>query len=119
MRNLKLNLIFITACILFSYNNNIQATPTNYTTSNYFTPLSTAFDFKILPNPAQDFIKVNFKSNVSALLFIHDGLGNEVLSEVINNESDKEISLQNLSSGIYFVSIKINNETSIKRLVKY
>lgn len=84
-----------------------------------YTPSSSLFDFNISPNPAKDNIKIEFSENISGIIFIHDNLGNQVLELGINSSSNQDISLANISSGIYFISVKTNTKTVIKRLIKY
>jgi len=107
----------ISLLLIFSCLVSVQANEISPLTNNTYTLNS--FDFKVSPNPAENVIRVKFDTNITSDLFIYDGVGNKVLSETINNESSKEISLHDLKSGIYFVSVKVNDKTVIKRLIKY
>ena len=105
--------------LIFTSVNIIQAKEINPTITNAQSSTLNSFDFKVSPNPAKNYIKINFNDKITANISILDGVGNEVLFEKINNESSKEISLHNLNSGIYFISVKIDDKTVIKRLIKY
>ena len=91
------------------YNNQINSSETNLK----------LFDFNISPNPAKGNINIEFTKNMSGIIRIHDNLGNQVLEVDINDTLNQNISLEELNSGIYFVSVKTTEKTIIKRLIKY
>lgn len=112
---------FLLSCslVFLISTSSIQATDYNHFSNNTFEPSFKVFDFNVSPNPAKEYIVVKFTQNVNGTLLIHDGLGNQVMEQEVNNEKNKNISLQNLNSGIYFISVKTNAKTVIKRLIKY
>jgi len=114
-----LSLLMYFSLLIASYTTILAKETTPLTTIGTYNYQLNSFDFKVSPNPAKNIIKVHFNDNITSDIFIFDGVGNKVLSERINNESTKEISLLSLNSGIYFISIKINDKTVIKRLIKY
>lgn len=106
-------------CLFFLISTNDINANNNHFSIDTFEPTLKVFDFNISPNPAKNFINILFTENVTGILLIHDGLGNQVLEQEVNNETSKNISLQELNSGIYFISVKTNTKTIIKRLIKY
>lgn len=112
--------LLLIACCFFAINfNNIHAKTKFNNTIVEFRPSSASFDFNISPNPAKDNINIEFTRNVSGVIFIHDSLGNQVFKLTINGTVNQNISLENLNNGIYFISVKTNAKTVIKRLIKY
>ena len=91
------------------YHFNAISTPSNKPT----------FDFHISPNPANNEISIKFNEEIKASLSVYDGIGNQVIASSIKNESNKTIALNNLSSGIYFIRVKTDTKTIIKRFIKY
>lgn len=64
----------------------------------------------ISPNPASDFIQVDFHGQAFANWCIYDVLGNKIrLQAAESSESILRIDISQLSSGIYFLSL-INQE---------
>ncbi|MBN2779236.1 MAG: T9SS type A sorting domain-containing protein [Bacteroidales bacterium] len=62
-------------------------------------------NIKIFPNPAEDFVRINFKETGNYKITIFDIDGKNLITESIENKSNIEINIQDLSSGIYFISI--------------
>ena len=112
-------LLFIACCCIATNSTSLQAKTDYAYTTNKSAPNNKQFDFNISPNPAKDNINIEFSENVSGIICIHDNLGNQVLELEINNKSTKDISLEDLNNGIYFISVKTNSETVIKRLIKF
>jgi len=74
----------------------------------------------IYPNPAANSSTIAIESSVNnGVLEIYNSLGSKVYSQNISNESNSEISLntQNLTNGIYIVSLKSDNQTWQKKLI--
>ena len=78
-------------------------------------------DFFIYPNPVKKNNKVSiiFKQEYKSIeLRIIDALGRTVISEKQRNVSKKEkLPTKNLEKGIYFISIKVNNELLTEKLI--
>ncbi|WP_189358332.1 T9SS type A sorting domain-containing protein [Algibacter mikhailovii] len=71
-------------------------------------------EFNVYPNPAKDYITVN--SEINNTIKIISSLGLEV--KTINKASkSQEISVADLTSGLYFVSVSSDNGTGIKKLI--
>ena len=76
-------------------------------------------DFSLYPNPSEDYIEIQlnneFTNNVSLELYNQIGL----ICKIEKLFSSKtRIETEDLSSGIYFVKIKTENETIVKKLIK-
>lgn len=70
--------------------------------------------FSVYPNPAKDFITVNSENNNT--IKIISSLGLEV--KTIKNASKSQvISIANLSSGLYFITVSSDNGSGIKKLI--
>ncbi len=75
--------------------------------------------FLILPNPAKDFVKIT--SSDFALINaieLSDVNGRIIKSEKINSISEIQVSISELSNGIYFMKILSDKGTAIKKIVK-
>lgn len=68
------------------------------------------------PNPVQNILTVDLKSNVDTTIEIYDILGKRVFKNTINKTSN--LNLQALKTGIYIVKITQNNKAITKKLVK-
>lgn len=114
-------LTLLTSCCLFLLTsiNSVNANNVPQQSINLVETDIKLFDFNVSPNPAKEIINVEFTQNTTGTLFIYDGLGNQVLEKEVNNELNKKISLHELNSGIYFISVKTNAKTVIKRFIKY
>jgi hypothetical protein len=84
-------------------------------------PISTATDFSLAPNPAQDQVNVKINSNgaFQTKIVITNAVGQLVYE---NNNVDAKLSNLNISTsdlekGVYFVSVIQNNQTFTKKLV--
>lgn len=94
--------------------------------SGNFEPVSTEdFALKntltIYPNPSNGLIKIDFGGDLSSSMFkIHNTLGQEVFSEIINtsNQLDsRSIDLNDKEPGIYFLSIQSTKTLTTKKLI--
>ena len=79
-------------------------------------------EFHIYPNPTQDILNVNFtnaKNNIKISLI--DIQGRQVLNKNYSNKSNqfsKQLNIENLSDGIYILSINNGRTISNKRIIK-
>lgn len=71
------------------------------------------FQFRMHPNPAQDFITIE-TAFYPALLTISDLSGKKLFTETISNETN-QIDLSGFQQGIYL--LKLNNNSCIKKLI--
>ncbi len=75
-------------------------------------------DFIIYPQPSNGVITLSFENLIiNGNILIINALGENVYSERIFNETKKEIDLQNISSGIYFIKVLNGNSTYLKKLI--
>ena len=75
-----------------------------------YTPLT----MNVFPNPAEGKVNVNFegKGNIT----VSNMLGQTVY-HVENVENQKEISLNNMATGVYFVTVRSGNATATQKLI--
>ncbi len=73
---------------------------------------------KIYPNPTKDFIKISGNNNIEsiALYDINGRLLQEV--KVLGNQLEKELSLQQLTSGIYLIKVTSSKGVLLDKLIK-
>lgn len=82
--------------------------------NKYSLPMLTSIDenkalanyLKLFPNPATSILHFNLENETSVSVVITDVLGKIVLSETTQTNS---ILVENLTSGIYFLSVKIES----------
>lgn len=98
-----------------------DTTTINLTNVNAVSKIATRF--KMYPNPAKDnvFIEFYLADNSQVHLSLYDVMGKEVITLV---DSDLEqgthkfnITTKDLSNGIYFCCLKLNDKTEFKKLV--
>lgn len=75
-----------------------------------------ASDFSLYPNPAQEFIKVNFKSKGEILYSIEDLSGKTYISK--QSLSTNNIDISYLNSGVYIITLFQNNEITKLNFIK-
>jgi hypothetical protein len=68
----------------------------------------------IYPNPASDLIHISTTKEIQEILLIHLNSGIQIRRELTNRTLD----ISNLSTGVYLLSIKMNNEVIHKRFMK-
>ncbi len=73
------------------------------------------FELKAYPNPATDFVNIELTN--SANLTIYNAAGSVVRSTVLYAGLN-QVTISNLSNGVYLFSIEIEGETEIIRIVK-
>jgi hypothetical protein len=75
-----------------------------------YTPLTMA----VYPNPASGQVNVNFegKGNIT----VYNMLG-QVVYHVENVEKQQTISLNNMTTGVYFVNVRSGNATATQKLI--
>lgn len=80
-----------------------------------------AFEFTVYPNPADDFITLNFEGAASQTFnaIIIDTNGKAVHSERIASElQTKTLDISNLTSGIYFLKTDIDGKEYFRKIIK-
>jgi len=83
-----------------------------YSTSVGMDENKNLISFSIFPNPANDFITLNYtlKNKESVTVEVYNTLGKKVIKNQLDSsktiKGNKSISLKNISSGVYFVVLK-------------
>ncbi len=80
--------------------------------------ISTPDRFSVFPNPASEFITINYKKKENEILTlnIYNSLGVLVSKGSLNHDKEK-IEISNLNNGIYFVEIKSNDFRQVEKLI--
>jgi hypothetical protein len=74
--------------------------------------------FVLYPNPANAIISIRFPANSSSVNFsLYNNLGQLIL-EKSNLQSDENLNIENLNSGIYFYKIASANATQTGKIIK-
>ncbi len=73
-------------------------------------------EFSIFPNPAKDYVLLTFPKVVKAQLRILDVNGKLVKSSSISGDR-KQVNVDGLESGLYFIEIQNESNTIVKKLV--
>jgi len=101
----------------------INGTPSNGTIYR-FTPitlnvetLTPSNNLIISPNPGIDFIQVKNSGNVDTKIIMMDQTGRVVLSSMVNSDMNT-VDISSLASGIYFISAKNQENTSMIKFIK-
>lgn len=76
---------------------------------------------KIFPNPAHDILNIELllQNNLPVEISVFDLLGNKVYNNVRKAEKNISVPIQNLQSGVYYISVKSDDYKSGGRFVKY
>ena len=63
---------------------------------------------KIFPNPAIDFINIEFQGHFSGIIqfYLSDISGSEIYAGTINNTRNYQLDLSEIKPGVYFLTIK-------------
>jgi len=69
----------------------------------------------IFPNPSSDFITVNIPLNSDIEIVNING---QVIRKFKNSQSQTKIDISSLTNGIYFIKVKVNSETIIRKIIK-
>ncbi|HNU33882.1 MAG TPA: T9SS type A sorting domain-containing protein [Bacteroidia bacterium] len=75
-------------------------------------------DFYIFPNPSSNNLVISFGSMITkGFLMVSNTLGESVYAQNIFKESKKEIKVENISSGIYFLKVFDGEKYFCKKLI--
>ena len=75
-------------------------------------------NIEIYPNPTTNNVTVDFGQSVkNAQIIITDLSGKKVFEKQNINDSATNLTLINMSSGVYFVSVLINEQSSVFKLI--
>lgn len=97
--------------------NNLNAPPTSTLTTGmeYITTINQSV---ITPNPAISELTVSFNQEINGNLMVTDVLGKVVVTKEIVNSNKLIISVAELNTGIYFLTIQQGNIKAVKKFVK-
>ena len=106
-----------TGYIYFDYNSPV-ATNTALNTIEFVTALKSISTngFSVFPNPAQNKVTIRLTSNESSDIIMYDVLGNEV-KQFATIESQSEVNVSDLVSGVYFVKVTQKGKTFTQKIV--
>jgi len=79
-------------------------------------PTFSSGEFKVCPNPMQDFVQISQLQGTNAFAF-YDEIGRLVTSGILTEEIEV-LSTQNLVPGVYFLKISNENGVAVKKLLK-
>ncbi len=77
-----------------------------------------ALDFNMFPNPSTDFVNIQLSSGTTqAQAGIYDYRGRLISTKVIT-ETDQQMNVSNLASGIYIIRVSTDTKLGAKRFIK-
>ena len=75
-------------------------------------------ELKVYPNPASEYVMISIPElENKASVIMYDALGREVMQQEIVNATSIQIDLNDISRGIYYVSISEGKNTVTKKLI--
>ena len=97
----------------------VLTTDFNYTTNAIITPALSELSLRVYPNPAHEIINVDIphQSNSKAKVLLYNEQGGVVYSYLHPQGGTIPIHLGNVSTGIYFVSVEIDNKVLQKKIL--
>ncbi|MEQ9187083.1 MAG: T9SS type A sorting domain-containing protein [Cryomorphaceae bacterium] len=72
----------------------------------------------IFPNPTNDILNLQFPDEVIGEAKLFDMMGKQVASKMLNGITNEQMSLRNLSNGIYLLQLNANGLQETHRIVK-
>ncbi|MBS1756114.1 MAG: Ig-like domain-containing protein [Bacteroidetes bacterium] len=78
-----------------------------------------AYDVKITPNPASDFVKINFEknNNEASQIIISNALG-KTIEKFTTYNSSTQVNISKYATGIYFIKTISGNNVNTQKIVK-
>jgi hypothetical protein len=83
--------------------------------------IDVAVNVKVFPNPASEFVNIRFEApvNVEIVVTVIDSQGKLVKKDIIESSmSEKQINLQDVPAGIYYLRLAKGNLVNIYKVVK-
>lgn len=75
--------------------------------------------FNLYPNPATNVVNItNSENHLVNQVVVYDVAGKQLSTQTFNNKSEIQLNIENLASGSYFLHIKTNQGTAVKKLIK-
>jgi len=73
----------------------------------------------VYPNPAQNSLRVTVNDEQIAEIKMYDVLGKELRCEILDMRGNAApIDVSNLSNGVYFIQVKTESGTTVKKIIK-
>lgn len=79
--------------------------------------ISNTFNFEISPNPANDFVNINFENELNSKVEILDIKGVIKYQNNSNQEKSLNINISDFENGLYFVTIISNGVNKTQKLI--
>jgi hypothetical protein len=74
--------------------------------------------FSVYPNPAKDFVNIQLlKSNTNATISITDIQGRVFFEKNLETANSVQINTKDLAKGMYFISVKTDEEVNVSKIV--
>src|SRR5690554_822637 len=75
--------------------------------------------FNLYPNPATNVVNITNSENMLVQqVAVYDVTGKQLSTQTFNNESQIQLNVENLASGVYMLHIETNAGIAVKKLVK-
>jgi len=75
--------------------------------------------FNLYPNPAANVVNITNSENMQVQqVAVYDITGKHLTTQNFNNESEIQLNIENLASGVYMLHIETDKGTAVKKLVK-
>src|SRR5690554_1175466 len=75
--------------------------------------------FNLYPNPAANVVNITNSENMLVQqVAVYDITGKHLTTQTFNNESEIQLNVENLASGVYMLHIETNAGIAVKKLVK-
>jgi len=97
------------------YNQALSEATATFTTKSTIGISDYSDDFKISPNPAQDFIRISGLAH--AKIVLTNISGKQVLSQTVTSDNE-QINIQRFASGIYILKIISEGKTYTEKIIK-
>ena len=113
-----LKITYYIFCVLFATSvaysaTNVEDVYKTDTTNNEI------LNFSLYPNPTKEKVEITFDKPINTIINVYDNLGNNVFDIPTENKNKIIMNFKELAAGIYFVCVKTEEKTIIKRLIKY
>ena len=72
-------------------------------------------DFGLYPNPAKDVVTIKSANNITSIDVLN--INGQLISTKKINSKNYQLSVSNLSSGIYFIKVHFNNTKTVKKII--
>src|SRR5690554_5364372 len=75
--------------------------------------------FNLYPNPATNIVNITNNENMAVQqIMVYDVAGKQLSTQTFNNETEIQLNVENLASGVYMLHIQTNEGTAVKKVVK-